>query len=171
VTLLLGSDGLDADGLKVDFSHRTPSGPSLVRHGSGWGTALLHRLLAALYGAAKAAKPDALLITQTPNPSFADVTDMVRLNDALRLSDPRPWAPVVPQMLHRGAIARAATPDLLVDTDDWAMPDLATWRAYQREKRAIGVPSLYYVDRIDQSGEPFEEADYALIRELFEETG
>jgi hypothetical protein len=168
VAALLGPASLDADGFKVDFTAKTPSGPALVHHGPEWGTALLHRLLSTLYRAAKAAKPDALVITHTPNPAFAEVTDMIRLNDALRLGDPRPWAPVVPQMLHRAAIVRAACPDLLIDTDDWAMPDRATWREYQAVKGSIGVPSLYYVDRIDQSQEPLEDEDYALMRATFD---
>ena len=54
------------------------------------GIALLHELLSVVYAAAKDAKADALMITQTPHPSFADVADMVRLNDMLRLDDPGP---------------------------------------------------------------------------------
>jgi hypothetical protein len=43
------------------------------------GIALLHHLLRIVYLAAKEARPDTLVITQSPHPSFADVTDMVRL--------------------------------------------------------------------------------------------
>ena len=42
-------EGLDADGLKVDFTARTPSGRALEHHGPGWGIALLHELLAVVY--------------------------------------------------------------------------------------------------------------------------
>jgi hypothetical protein len=44
------------------------------------------------------------------------------------------------------------------------MPDRATFRAYLERQPEIGVPALYYVDRIDLSGEPFREEDYAAIR-------
>jgi hypothetical protein len=44
----------------------------------------LHDLLAVVYLAVKEAKPDALVITHTPHPSFVDVTDMVRPNDVMR---------------------------------------------------------------------------------------
>jgi hypothetical protein len=64
VARLLGPHGLDADGLKVDFTGRTPSGQALVAHGGAWGLALLHELLRVVYAAAKAAKPDALVITR-----------------------------------------------------------------------------------------------------------
>ena len=104
------------------------------------------------------------MITHTPHPSFADVTDMVRLNDMLRLDDPGPMPPVVPQMRYRAGVVHAACPDLLVDTDDWAVPDKATWRAYLEEKPRLGVPSLYYVTDVDLDGEPLEEEDYAAIR-------
>jgi hypothetical protein len=165
---LLSADGLDADGLKVDFTARTPSGSSLVKAGKTWGIALLHELLRVVYDGAKAAKPDALVITQTPHPSFGDVTDMVRLNDMLRLDDPGPLRPetVVPQMRHRAAVAAAALPDRLVDTDDWTVPDRATWRDYLEAKLELGVPSLYYATTFDLTGEPLEERDYATLRRV-----
>ena len=50
VERLLGSDGLDADGFKVDFTQRTPSGVTLrsAPDSDGvWGVAALHRLVAA----------------------------------------------------------------------------------------------------------------------------
>lgn len=165
---LLAPSGLDADGLKIDFTARTPSGRSLVTTGSSWGIALLHELLRVVYDAAKDAKADALVITQTPHPGFGDVTDMVRLNDMLRLDDPGPLRPetVVPQMRHRARIAHAALPHTLIDTDDWAIPDLATWRAYLDVKPELGVPSLYYATHIDVSGEALEGEDYAALRRV-----
>jgi hypothetical protein len=165
---LLSPDGLDADGLKVDFTAQTPSGESLTTHGHAWGISLLHELLRLVYDAAKEAKPDALVITHTPHPAFADVTDMVRLNDMLRLDDPGPIRPetVVPQMRHRAAVVSAAIPGALIDTDDWTIPDLATWRDYLSAKLELGVPSLYYATHLDLTGEPLEERDYAALREV-----
>jgi hypothetical protein len=165
---LLSPEGLDADGLKVDFTATTPTGSSLTSAGPRWGIALLHELLRVVYDGAKSAKADALVITQTPHPAFADVTDMVRLNDMLRLDDPGAIRPetVVPQMRHRAAITAAALPDRLVDTDDWAIPDLATWRDYLAVKAELGVPSLYYATHLDVSGEALEDADYAALREV-----
>ncbi len=166
---LCSPDGLDADGLKTDFTARTPSGHALAHHGPGWGIALLHEQLRVVYDAVKEAKGDALVITQTPHPAFGDVTDMVRLNDMLRLDDPGPIpaAAVVPQMRYRAAVARAALPGTLVDTDDWAVPDRATWREYVAEKPDLGVPSLYYATHFDVTGEPLEDEDYAALRALF----
>ena len=161
---MLGRDGIDADGLKVDFTARTPSGRALTAHGEGWGIALLHELLAVVYAAAKDANPEALVITHIPHPGFADVTDMVRLNDMLRIDDPRPMPPVVPQMRFRAAVVHSAVPELLVDTDDWAVPDKATWREYLELKPELGVPSLYYATEVDLDGELLEEDDYAAIR-------
>ncbi|MDQ3404906.1 MAG: hypothetical protein M3548_16200 [Actinomycetota bacterium] len=162
---MLSPDGLDADGLKVDFTANTPTGSSLLHHGSRWGVALLHELLAVLYRAAKQAKPDALVITQTPSPLFAEVTDAVRLNDMLRLDDPDPdRAPVVTQMRYRAAVVAAACPELLVDTDDWCAPDLTSWRAYLAVKADLGVPALYYATHIDRSGEALTTADFAALR-------
>jgi hypothetical protein len=164
---LLGAEGIDADGLKIDFTAQTPSGPGLTHAGDAWGVALLHRLLALIHRSAKRAKPDALIVTHTPSPLFSDVTDMVRLNDLLRLEDPEPFAAAVPQMRHRARIAAAADPGWLIDTDDWCMPSRAEWRAYLAAKPELGVPALYYATGIDHSGEPFDADDYAAIREAW----
>ena len=164
IRTMLGPDGLDADGLKIDFTARTPSGASLVHRPGDWGVALLRRLLTDVRQAAKAAKPDGLLIGQVPEPTLAPLVDMIRLNDALRFDDPTPTVSVVPQMRYRAAVVRAACPDHLIDTDDWCMPDLASWREYTEAKPDFGVPSLYYADRLDLSGEPLTDADYELVR-------
>jgi hypothetical protein len=164
VAAMLAPNGLDADGLKIDFTARTPSGAALSTHGPGWGIALLHELLAIVHAAAKAAKPDALLITHTPHPAFVGVTDMIRLNDMLRIDDGAPFPPIVPQMRYRAEVVRAACPELLIDTDDWCVPSLAEWRAYLAVKPELGVPSLYYADALDLTGEAFEPEDYAAIR-------
>jgi hypothetical protein len=160
VRAVLGRDGLGADGLKVDFSGWTPSGPGMSRQGGGWGLALLHRLLAIVHEEAHEARPDALVIAHAVDPRFADVIDMVRLNDV------NPERDVLAQMRHRARVARAALPGVPVDTDDWRMPDLATWRAFQRAKSGLGVPSLYYAGSLE-TGEAFAEEDWALLRRLW----
>lgn len=164
---MLGPDGLDADGLKVDFTAQTPAGPAVDGPRPAWGVALLHRLLTLVYRYAKEHKPDALVVTHTPSPLFADVTDMIRLNDLLRLKDPQPWAPAVAQMTHRARVATATDPDWLIDTDDWCMPSRAEWRDYLAAKPSLGVPALYYATGIDHSDEPFEDEDYAAIRQAW----
>jgi hypothetical protein len=164
LTRLLSPDGLDADGLKIDFTARTPSGHALATHGAGWGIALLHELLAVVYAAAKAAKPDALIITQTPHPAFVDVADMIRLNDMIG-----GHASVVPQMRFRADVTRAAVPELLIDTDDWRVPSREAWREYLDVKPELGVPSLYYATHVDATGEPLEPSDYEALRSVWEQ--
>ena len=164
IRTMLAPHGLDADGLKIDFTARTPSGSTLVHRPDDWGVALLRRLLRNVRHGAKTAKSDALLIGQVPEPTLAPLVDMIRLNDVLRLDDPTPTVSIVPQMRYRSAVARAANPDHLIDTDDWCMPDLATWREYAEAKPDFGVPSLYYADRLDLSGEPLTDTDFELVR-------
>ena len=161
VASLLGPDGLVADGFKIDFTARTPSGPGLSHHGDAWSAELLYQLLAIIYSEAKRAKPDALIITHTPNPYFRTVTDMIRLNDV------NTGQAVLPQMLHRARVAQAACPDLLIDSDNWQMPDRATWRSYLGIQGRLGVPSLYYASHVDLSRESFEEGDYAAIAKVW----
>ncbi len=159
---MLGPDGLDADGLKVDFTARTPSGRMLEHHDGAWGIALLHELLSVVYTAAKDAKPDALVITHTPHPSFVDVTDMIRLNDMIS-------GEIVPQMSFRADVVRAVCPELPIDTDDWRVPDKRAWRAFLDVKADIGVPSLYYASHLDATGEELDADDYAAVRSVWDE--
>lgn len=163
ITRALAPDGLGADGLKIDFTARTPSGYSAVAAGRRWGISLLHELLRVTYATAKSVRPDALVITHTPHPGFVDVTDMLRLNDMLRLDDPHQPVSVVPQMLQRAQIVAAACPEVLVDTDDWCALDRADWRRYLAVKPELGVPALYYATHLDRTGEPLRPADYAAI--------
>ena len=167
VTAMLSPAGLDADGLKIDFTARAPAGAGLTSASGRWGIALLHELLAQIYQAAKAAKPDALVITHAPHPGFAGAADMIRLNDMLRLDGETPHSPVVAQMRYRAAVVRAACPELLIDTDDWCAPDLAQWREYLAVKGELGVPALYYTTHLDRTGEALQPADYAALRELW----
>jgi hypothetical protein len=160
VTRMLGPDGLDADGLKVDFTARTPTGRALTSTGGRSGIALLHELLTIVYAAAKEAKSDALVITHTPHPSFVDVTDMIRLNDIIS-------GDVVGQMTARAEIVRAACPELPIDTDDWRVPNMREWRAFLERKPEIGVPSLYYATHLDSTGEALDDDDYAALRRVW----
>lgn len=168
VAHLLGPDGVDADGFKVDFTQRAPAGHCVHPHAGAdprapWGVAALHALLGDLYRAAKAAKPDALVVTHTPHPAFADVCDMVRLNDVLERDTAGAVVPLADQMRVRRAIAAVALPGHLLDTDQWPMLDVAQWRDYVAAQGEGGVPALYYAERIDRSGEPLTAADLALV--------
>jgi len=164
VRRIVAPDELAADGLKIDFTGRTPSGVATRHHGGAWGVELLRRLLDIVAAEARSLRPDVLLIGHAPNALLAPALDMVRLNDALRLDDPSVASDVVAQMRYRAAVVRAACPDHLIDTDDWCMPSLAAWRAYAAAKPSLGVPALYYATRLDLAGEPFEDDDFELIR-------
>jgi hypothetical protein len=171
VTRLIAPDGLNADGFKVDFTQRAPSGRGLRRPttatGAAWGIAALHRLLETLYRAAKAAKPDALVVTHTPHPGFGGVCDMIRLNDLLERDPAGAVVPAVDQLAFRHAVVAAALPHHLVDTDQWPIADRAQWRAYVSAQPGRGVPALYYVTRIDRSDEELTAADLALVADTW----
>ena len=161
VRQMLGEDGYDADGFKLDFTARMPNGPGLTLHGDAWGLELMRLYLSILHSEAKATKADALIMTHTPHPYLADRLDMIRLNDINKGSD------VNAAMRHRARVARIACPRALIDTDNWPIPDRETWRAYVGLQLELGVPSLYYSSHIDTSGEPLLEEDYELIRSIW----
>lgn len=163
VRRMLDAADLDADGLKVDFTASTPSGVALRHTGPAWGSALLHQLLAVLRQAAKAAKPDALIVTHTPNPAFGDVTDMIRLNDAVWLDAFDPRVTVTDQMTHRAKIVRAALPGRLIDTDGWYLPG-RQFREYVAHQPDLGVPALYYAGAFDAAGDDMDDEDFAVVR-------
>lgn len=162
VRQLLGPEGMDADGFKIDFTARIPSGPGIRRYGAAWGLELMKLYLGIIYDEAKRAKGDALIMTHTPHPYLADVLDMIRLND-MNVGTDIPRA-----MEHRARVARIACPEAIIDTDNWPISDKATWRAYVPLQAELGVPSLYYSSHVDATGEPLEPEDYALLREVWQ---
>ena len=159
---MLSPEGYNADGFKIDFTARIPSGPGIHVHGELWGLELLRAYLALIHSAAKQTKPDALIIAHTPHPYLADVVDMIRLNDINTGRD------VLAAMTHRARIARSACPAALIDADNWPITDRETWRAYVRLQPELGVPSLYFATHIDNTREPLEDSDYALLRETWQ---
>lgn len=156
---MLSPAGYDADGFKIDFTARIPSGPGLRGHRPVWGLELMRHYLSIIYDEAKQAKPDALIMTHTAHPYLADVLDMIRLNDINIGQD------VLRAMMHRARVARLACPEAIIDTDNWPITDRATWRAYVALQPELGVPSLYYATHLDATGEPLTDDDYRLIRE------
>lgn len=159
VRRMLSTDGYNADGFKIDFSARIPSGPGLRSFGRVWGLELMKRYLDILYSEAKLVKPDALIMAHTPHPYLADMVDMIRLNDINVGQD------VVRAMRHRARVATIALPHAIIDTDNWPVTDRQSWRDYLAVQTELGVPSLYYSTHIDRTREPLEASDYELIRE------
>lgn len=167
VRTMLSTEGYDADGFKIDFSARIPSGPGMHVHGDFWGLELMKLYLGIVRGEAKQTKSDALIMTHTPHPYLADVVDMIRLNDVLdlnRLDDPTVGQDIGKVMKLRAQIATIACPDAIIDTDNWPVRDKASWCDYVRLQPGLGVPSLYFVDHVDLTKEPLETSDFQLIR-------
>jgi hypothetical protein len=161
VRRMLSPDGYDADGFKIDFTARIPSGPGIRVCEDSWGLELMKCYLALLYEEAKLTKPDALVMAHTPHPYLADVVDMIRLNDM------NPDKDVRAAMMLRARIVEIACPEAIIDTDNWPIKDLASWRSYLRLQPSLGVPSLYYASHIDSTKEPLGARDYRLIREVW----
>ncbi|NJD03737.1 MAG: hypothetical protein FIA99_14335 [Ruminiclostridium sp.] len=162
--MLSGDEGcLNADGFKLDSINSTPTGKKLKAFGKIWGIELLKKLYDIIYDEAKKVKPDALIIGHSPNPYFADVIDVLRLND-IHHADER----IIKRMTHRARVAGIACPDWLIDTDNWPIPNRKTWMEYMREQPKLGIPSLYYIDYIDISGEKITDDDYEEIRRIWD---
>ncbi|MCM0649652.1 hypothetical protein NBE98_14890 [Clostridium swellfunianum] len=159
---MLSEEGLDADGFKIDFTARIPSGAYCKTYENVWGLELMKKYLGIIYTEAKKVKKDALVMSHTPNPYLEDVTDMIRLNDVNTATD------INSAMLHRARVAKAACPNLVIDTDNWPMPNKQAWLDYVKLQPELGVPSLYYLDMIDNSKEDITEEDYKVIRKAWD---
>ncbi|MCX6993985.1 MAG: hypothetical protein NT011_12700 [Kiritimatiellaeota bacterium] len=162
VAVLLGSDGYDADGFKIDQlsyspNERHPCGGSrfgdtrfyepgtrpMRLAGDGWGCELLYRLQKTIYNAAKAAKPDALVTSSTVHPYFHDTFDMVRLHDTGFVKN----GDIMSAMKVRADLAHATLPAKPIDTDNWISVDYAGWLKYTSNSRCIGVPCIFFAER------------------------
>jgi hypothetical protein len=134
---MLGTDGIGADGLKLDFTGplRNPSrwigtaaGHSTILHGYQW----LIEFYRAVGTAALAVRPDALLDFQCAHPQFAPFHGMTRLNDFFL-----PQAQALRVMETRARIAKIASQGALIDTD------CPAGLAYLRGSTRFGNQSLY----------------------------
>ncbi|MEZ0537842.1 TIM-barrel domain-containing protein [Caldicellulosiruptoraceae bacterium PP1] len=161
IRYMLSTDGLDADGFKIDFTARIPAGPGLLKYSWQWGLELQKKYLEILYTEAKKAKNDALIMAHTPHPYLSEYIDMIRLNDINVGKD------ILSAMKHRFMIAKIACPDVLIDTDNWPITDKKTLLEYIKLQPELGVPSLYYATHVDSTGEELDISDYLMIRSIW----
>lgn len=159
---MLSPEGLDADGFKIDFTARIPSCPGCVHAGEHWGLELMRDYLTMVHDSAKAVKHDALIMCHCPHPYLQDKLDMIRLNDV------NTGRPVCAQMTHRAKLVQAVLPERLIDTDNWPMPDKASWLSYVKLQPELGVPSLYYLWHMDNSPEEITDEDLDVVRDSWQ---
>ncbi len=151
----------NADGIKYDWTGM-PIDPALKTHGNQWGIELLKTYTKLFYECAKSVKPDALIITHTANPYFAECTDMIRLNDihpsTRELCD---------MMIHRQKIAKIACPHALIDCDNSSATTHKEWLEYMKLQPSLGVPSLYYLSALHPTGELIVEDDWQQLAHVW----
>lgn len=184
---------LNADGFKIDFTQTLPSERGIFRNyltnawgvlsqeerhvyepidrrrsfietfEAKWGVELLKAYISIIYSRMKEIKGDSMLITHTANPYFADVVDVLRLNDLDgTLGD------VTAIMRSRAEIAMLCNPYWLIDTDNDLMVNKEMWRKYILLQPQLGIPDTYYISALAVSGEQFEDEDYELLRNVWE---
>jgi hypothetical protein len=165
VTRLISPEGYDFDGFFLDFTAELPAGAAPRANGARWGVELLHEYVRLIHEAAKAAKPDAMILSHCCHPYFADVIDVLRLNDYC-FKNPT----VVEQMRYRAGIAKA-TSDWLINTDGWCMYDIGEWRKALRAAPEIGIPASWFTHGVFGEGsltyEAFTGQDYAEWKDIW----
>lgn len=163
--VLLGANGFDADGLKIDHITAVPGSYGMSFPAGSeklFGIEAARNYLTFVYQAAKNIKPDAIVIGHSPNPYFSDVQDMVRIsvNSAFPES-------ILPEVTHSVKMARIADPNWLIDMNGWPVPSLAAFREYIELQPTLGIPSLCHTTHIDTTGEALTPNDYARIRKAW----
>ncbi|MCL3861060.1 hypothetical protein M1R94_08595 [Actinotalea sp. K2] len=134
----------------------------VTTHGSAWGIEIVRRAMELVHRGAKSAKPDAMVMAHTANPYFADVVDVLRLNDL-----DGDCQDVLGVMSNRAALAAICSPQWLIDTDDDLMVDRDRWLAYAELQPHLGIPDTYYATGIAQSMEAIRPEDYADLRRIW----
>jgi hypothetical protein len=151
LTPLLSPDGLDLDGVRIADQ--------------GWpDAAWLYHALAALRAIAKEAKPEALIVAPTINSAYAALVDLAPTGSLW--TDRRSVAAAV---RHRAAVARIAGPRWLIGVSDRHAPGREAWREVIELQPSLGVPILSYARGLDQTGEPLEAEDFALVARAWQE--
>lgn len=162
---LISADGYDFDGFFLDFTAELPTAAGVQRSGSLWGMELLHEYVRLIHEAAKAAKPDAMILSHCAHPYFADVVDVLRLNDYC-FKNPT----LVEQMRYRASIAKASS-DWLINTDGWCMYDIGQWREMLRAAPDVGIPATWFTHGVfgegSRSYEAFTPEDYREWRDVW----
>jgi len=134
----------------------------IATYGPEWGIEVVRLAMELICSSAKAAKADAMVVAHTANPYFADVVDVLRLNDLDGECED-----VLGVMDNRAQLARICSPDWLIDTDDNLMMDRDRWRSYARLQPNLGIPDTYYATGIAQSMERLDSSDYGVLRETW----
>jgi hypothetical protein len=185
---------LNADGFKIDFTQTIPSehgayrnflntawgvlsdderhmyrplkerGSFIETYERKWGVEILKEYISTIYYRMKEVKQDSMLVTHTANPYFADVVDVLRLNDLDGTSED-----VLVIMKNRAEIATLCNPCWLIDTDNDLMVNRDMWRRYIELQPQLGIPDTYYISGLAMSGEQFEDEDYELLRIVWQE--
>lgn len=139
---MLESDGLNADGFKIDGTNRVPMGAGLATHGGLYGYELQHDYLRLYYETALEAKADALVSLYTANPFFRDVCNNVRLGDLYSV-----YGRPEDAMRERAALYRITMPGKGIDTDgafrfSLAEDPLEEWDV----QLDLGIPTLLAIE-------------------------
>jgi len=156
-----GPGCLDADGFKMDyiFDIRDPQqGASYADPSEGIGLRELYRYLDIWYTEAKQVKSECLITFSGPDPHFASIQDMTRLNDGDGTHTTYRWQ-------NRARVSSQAAPNLLIDGDGCDMyrellfPHAVTSSVY-------GTPSLYFLTEFSD-GQPITDEELEITGKIF----
>jgi hypothetical protein len=112
-----------------------------------------------VYDAAKAVKPDALIIGVSPHPFFNDTQDIVRTYDVATF-DPRVH-------LERARYVRAVAPGMVPALDEHVYHQ--NFFRYMKEAGELGIPMIYNLLKFNGDGVAYTTDDYRRLREILDD--
>ncbi len=151
---MLSSDEgcINADGLKIDFMHRTP-----VKTYSGkYGVEYKYEFLKHVYETAKRIKPDCIINHSACHPYFAHICDHARVHDYHAENRHN-----LEEFELRCKLFRIAMPDTLIDTDNAGFNTRRDTMRWLLRQPYVGIPALYAVRTSDYCR--LTDSDYAAI--------
>lgn len=162
VKRLLSPEGLDADGLKIDFAFFNPEGRGFRTYSGKYGTELLFDYMKLIYDAAKEVKPDALINCSPCHPYFAHICDHARLHDYdYRHRDN------LEDLEIRAKLFRIANPGTLIDTDNAGFSSHRDTMRWLLNQPKIGVPDIYSIRGVEEDF--MTDEDLEAVAEVWQE--
>ena len=160
--LLSADEGCyDCDGFKLDYAFYNPIGRNVKSYSGKYGVELLYDMMADIYSAAKAVKPEALVNCSPCHPYFAHICDQARLHDY----EPKNRNNRA-DLSMRARLFSTAMPGVMLDTDNAAFHSHRDTMEWMLSQPQIGVPDLYAARSFRSC--TLDDEDFAAIAQVWD---
>ena len=153
-----GPGGYNFDGIKFDWPFLLPHNYAFPDREWVGKERTVYLAQKRIYDAAKAVKPDALIIGVSPHPFFNDTQDIIRTYDVSTFD--------IRVHLERAKFVRAIAPGMTVAMDEHVYHQ--NFFRYIEEGSRLGIPMMYNLLRFNGDGVVYSEEDYRRLKKLLD---